>query len=130
MRIAKVVGILLALGALSGAVVGVLVAFALLALRFHNVSGDGEIYLAAAIFGAICGAVSGPPIALTFLRRVPLWRATAQVAGAAGLGSVLGDFLFSRDGWIYGALTMAIAMALWLRRKYRNAAAAPVKVEV
>jgi hypothetical protein len=121
MRVAKVVGILLALGACSGAIVGVLVALGLMVFKFRDpVLFGWDFYGAAAAFGAAVGAVMGPPIAFVFLRRVPLWRATVQVAGAAGLGAALGARLDMTLGWALTALVMALTMALVLRYQYRN----------
>src|SRR3954469_1088592 len=121
MRVLKVLALLLALGGVSGALVGVSIAFVL----FHGtqgveVAGDLGLYGAAALAGALVGALTGWPIAFTLLRRVPLWRATVQVAGAAGLGAAVGMQSNVPFVWPVAALVMALAMALWLRYQYRN----------
>jgi hypothetical protein len=118
-RILKVLALLLALGAGAGAVMGVLVLTATAILT--PVDGlrlpDLELVGWATAFGAVVGAVTGPPIALIFLRRVPLWRATIETAAAAGLGAVLGiSFPF---GWVYCGLSSAVLAALRLRYVYR-----------
>jgi hypothetical protein len=122
MRLFKVALVLLALGAISGAIVGMLVMLAFILLRGGGFA-DGfawPAFGAAAAFGAGVGALFGPVIALVFLRRVPLWRATFETAGAAGLGAALAGPLDFPYAWAAGAFTMAMLATLRLRRVYRE----------
>lgn len=122
MRLLKVALVLLTLGALSGAVVGVLVLLAMILVR-QGVPGGGfpaGALAAAAVFGAGVGAVTGPTIALLFLRRVPIWRATLETAGAAGLGAGLAGMTPFPYAWAWGALALAMLAALRLRHVYRD----------
>jgi hypothetical protein len=77
----------------------------------------------AAGVGAAVGALFGPPIALIFLRRVPLWRATMETAAVAGLGAALGGLTRWPFGWLAGALVFALLDALRLRRVFARAGA-------
>ncbi len=126
MRFLTVATLLLTLGALSGAVVGVLVLLASALVKPGVFGGGvplsfiGAAIGAAAAFGAGVGALTGPPIALLFLRRVPIWRATVETAGAAGLGAALAGFTSIPMAWAYGALALATLAALRLRRVYRD----------
>jgi hypothetical protein len=121
----KVVLLLMTLGAVAGAAMGslLLLGFALFGPSFVNgppLYGYGY----AALLGAGVGAVSGPAIALTLLRKVPIWRATTETAAAAGIGSALGGLTLTRVpfAWAYGALFFAILAALRLRRAYEKRA--------
>jgi len=129
MRVVKVVALLLGLGAIAGAAMGVVVLFALMLAKGPSPFVDAEVLGAAALFGAAIGALTGPPIAFVFLRRVPLWRATVEVAAAAGLGTTIG-ILAKTEYWPAYGLALAIAMALWLRRRYRNVAPARAAVDI
>src|SRR6266545_5114916 len=105
MRFAKVIVMLLALAASAGAVVGVIfmIATALIgAGELHGITAEVLGYAAA--FGAAVGGITGPPIALLFLRRVPLWRATLETAAAAGLGAAAGSLFPIPFGWLYGTV--------------------------
>jgi hypothetical protein len=125
MRLAKVIAILLTLGALTGAIVGTLFLFGVLVFGPHDPLGaNAKMYGAAAGFGARVGALSGPPIALLLLRRVPLWRATVETAAGAGLGAAIGGMTTLRYGWAYMALAFALAAAFRLRYAYREPKAA------
>lgn len=77
-----------------------------------------RIYGIGAAVGAIFGALVGTPIALLMLRRVPLWRATVETAGAAGLGTVVGRFIPIPFGFALGAVVFAVLAAWRLRRAY------------
>ena len=119
------------LGAIAGAVMGVLILVGVALLGPLSANSDFRSlnpYGFAALLGAIAGAVSGPPIALTLLRKVPIWRATTETAAAAGIGSALVGLMLPRVGlsWAYGGLLFAILAALRLRRAYEKRAVAPV----
>ena len=119
----------MALGALAGAVTGSLLVLGIALFGSARLYvGEVNIYGYAALFGAGVGAVSGPLIALTLLRKVPIWRATTETAAAAGIGSALGGILLPRVplSWAYGALLVAILAALRLRRSYEKRTAQPV----
>lgn len=127
MRIAKVLLLLLALGATAGAFVGLLFFVGLMLFRGSPPSlANGRVFLAAATLGAIVGALSGPPIALLFLRRVPLWRATMETAAAAGLGAAVGGLTNLPYAEAYTALAFGLAAAFRLRYAYRQPTAAVV----
>lgn len=127
MRRFKVVALLLALGATAGALVGVLMLLGLRLLGQLALNDVAPRALAAAtVLGALAGAILGPTLALLFMRRVPLWRATVETAGAAALGLVVGDKVSIGYGWIFGPLIFAIAAALRLNHVYRAAAARDV----
>jgi MFS family permease len=131
-RTLAVIALLVALASLAGAVTGVLV---LLVVGLVFAGGNASLAAnwnalsASAGLGAAAGAVTGPLIAFIFLRRVPLWRATIETAGAAGVGAALGmaitPELLDRYtgvpyGWVYGGLLFAILAALRLRHAYRK----------
>jgi hypothetical protein len=130
-RVAKVIAILLALGALTGAIVGTLfLLFSVLIFGPHNPLGaSAKMYGAAAGFGAVVGGLSGPPIALLLLRRAPLWRATVETAAGAGLGAAIGGMTSLRYGWAYMALGFALAAAFRLRHAYREQKAVVARSE-
>ena len=121
MRYAKVVALLVALGAALGAFVGVLLMFGLLVAQVHSpwVLSFGP-YLLAGLAGAFAGSLTGPTISLLLLRRVPIWRATMHVAAAAGFGVSLGIASNTSYGWALSGIVCALAMALLLRRVYRD----------
>ena len=131
MRVLKVVALLVALGGIAGAVTGLLL---FLGASLLNPGGAGavddlRIYGFAAGFGALVGALTGPPIALIFLRRVPLWRATMETAGAAGIGAALGLAVGGVSWtWAVSALVLAILAALRLHRSHRHRAPADAGV--
>jgi hypothetical protein len=131
-RTLAVIALLVALASLAGAVTGVLVLL-VVGLVFSGGSAalapNWNAVSASAGLGAVSGAVTGPLIAFAFLRRVPLWRATIETAGAAGVGAALGmaitPELLDRYtgvpyGWVYGGLLFAILAALRLRHAYRK----------
>jgi hypothetical protein len=131
-RTLAVIALLVALASLAGAVTGVLVLIVVgLVFAGGNASlaASWNALSAAAGLGAVAGAVSGPLIAFAFLRRVPLWRATMETAGAAGIGAalgmaispdLLGRYTGAPFGWAYGGLLFAILAALRLRHAYRK----------
>src|SRR5687768_12924719 len=112
-RITAVTAFVAALGAVSGAVTGVLLFVFIDAVMTGSVFGRGFVsgWAAAAGLGAIVGALIGTPIALLLLRRVPLWRATVETAGAAGLGAAAAMSLRIPYSWAYGALLFALLAA-------------------
>ena len=122
MRVAKVVAILLVLGAATGAIVGTLFLFGVLIVGppHDPLGANAKMYGAAAGFGAMVGALAGPPIALLLLRRVPLWRATVETAAGAGLGAAIGGMTSIQFGWAYVAFAFALAAAFRLRHAYRE----------
>lgn len=88
----RITGILAGMGGLFGAAGGAVLTFLGNLISGYPVAPGLEVYLNnAGILGAI-GAVSGPTVAWSLLRRVPLWRALAEpaaVALVAGIGSML-----------------------------------------
>ena len=118
-RILGVLALLVALGAISGFVVGGLFLIGLQLVNEHRLVLDARMLAYAAGFGAAVGAVSGPPIALLFLRRVPLWRATVEIAAVAAIGAAIGGFTRYPFSWAVTAFAFAIADALRLRHVYR-----------
>lgn len=100
-RILAVTAALLAVGAVCGAVLGMVILTAL-GIRFGDIRRVGDVWgpLAfAAGFGAAIGAIVTPILAWIFLRRVPLGRAIAETT----LGLLAGV-----------ALAMVFAPAFWL----------------
>ena len=93
-RILGVTGIVAAVGAIGGALGGVLLAAVVGAVElvqrepFVLASGDNFLFVAtfAAGAGAIAGTVLGPLYAWTLLRAAPLWRAVGETALAAAVG--------------------------------------------
>ena len=130
LRITAVTAVVVTLGGMMGAATAALL---FLPLRLAGVE-PGPLhaslnYLGVAGLGGVAGALMGTPLAMLLLRRAPLWRATIETAGAAGIGSVAGLFIPSSFGWAMGAFVFAILAALRLRRKFAAKAepsAAPV----
>jgi hypothetical protein len=120
-RVTAVTAIVVTLGAIAGAITGLL-AFTVLAFatRVPPAGSAGwTMYATAAGLGAIVGAMIGTPVALLFLRSVPLWRATLETAGAAGLGTAAGAALRLPYAWAYGALLFSVLAAMRLRYAFR-----------
>lgn len=119
MRLTAVTALVVTLGALAGGVMGLL----LTALGDAVLPGQwtmprSRAYGIGATVAAIHGALVGTPIALLFLRRVPLWRATVETAAAAGLGTVVGRFIPMPFASAAGAVVFALLAAWRLRRSY------------
>lgn len=120
-RTLSVVALLVALASVAGAVTGVLllVGFGLVSGDATRLAGNVQPLAMAAGLGAAVGAVTGPPIAFTLLRRVPIWRATIETAAAGGVGAAIGMSLSGVPfGWAYGGLLFALLGAFRLRRAY------------
>lgn len=83
-------GLILA-GGLTGAVSGVLAVEAAVLLVMQGFSTPA-IAAASGAIGGVFGAVVAPILAWSTLRRVPLGRAIAGIAGGAGLGGAVGVF--------------------------------------
>lgn len=76
--------------------------------------------------GALLGALTGPPVAWTLLRRVRIGRAVVGVALGALIGALTGDLALSAlswgkataipFGWLWCALLGVLIAALLLRR--------------
>jgi hypothetical protein len=91
-----------------------------------------ELFRDVLLRGALLGALVGPPVAWTLLRRVPVgWAVLGVAAGAlvGGLGGdqVLGEHfgrapLAIRLVWLWGALAGVVLAALVLRRLFRPGA--------
>ena len=88
---------LVGLGAVAGAVCGVLipVGVVLLTGRYGDVPAPGLGLLATlgAGFGALVGGVAGPAVAWGLLRRVPLGRAALWSAVGTVAGALVGELL-------------------------------------
>jgi len=78
--------------AIVGAAAGVIVASALLTMRFGHIRPSflAEIWTLGWQTGAAAGALLGAPLTLVLLRRVPLGRLAAHVFLAAAAGGVTG----------------------------------------
>jgi MFS family permease len=123
MRVLKVIALLVVLGAASGALMGLMLLFGISLLGPGRLSAVTSLNITgmAAGLGALVGGITGPPLAWIFLRRVPLWRATVETAGAAGIGAAVGMTIKGIPyGWAYGALLFAILAAIRLHRVYRK----------
>ena len=124
-RVATVTGMLVLLGAVSGAVVSfVILSVMALVLSDLSLFGLSVIGIAAAI-GAGSGAVLGPVIAWLFLRTVPLGLAIMHTSVGAAIGAALA-LAVPRVGFllVLGAATVgALLAALRLRLAGRKARA-------
>lgn len=126
MRIAAVLTLLIALSGLSGALTGLLLFAVLVTFEGGAAPLDAlAAYVGAARLGALVGVLTGPAIAMIFLRRVPLWRATIETAGAAGLGAALGGLVPLPFAWAGFALLFALLAAFRLNRSYKLKPQAP-----
>ena len=121
MRFFKVFALLIMLGAVAGAVAGLAFAVALAVGNFTltDVAFSLRAVPVAAIVGAVVGALLGPPIALSFLRHVPLWRATIETAAGASLGFALSSVIAFPFSWIPLMLMGALLAAVRLNRVYK-----------
>ena len=96
-RVLAVTGGLAVAGLVVGAVVGVGVAGAFIALSLLTRSGGvwnvGSTLLFSAMFGGALGLVLGPLAAWLLMRHVPIGRALGQTALGTAIGSFLGLLL-------------------------------------
>lgn len=83
-----ITALLAGLGGVFGAVAGIALTFLGNVISGYSVPPGVDIYATNAGILAAIGAVGGPVAAWTLLRRVPLWRAVAEPAGAALLAGV------------------------------------------
>ena len=120
MRFLKVFGLLCGLGALAGAVVGIIFVIAMGAFTGGPNALSLAMILAAAIVGALVGGALGPPMALAFLRHVPLWRATLETAAGASLGFALSSQIDTPFAWVPLTLSGATLAAIRLSHAYRK----------
>ena len=120
------------LGGLAGALASVLViAGAVLFSDVGPVGGVlGSLLMIGTGIGFVVGGFLSPITAWTFLRRVPLWRASVETAFAASFAFALSLVL---DGGLGLATVCASAcglLAAWrLKRAYRDATASEPAVE-
>ncbi len=145
-KILKVTGLIAMLGAVGGALGGVVIATIMVAGAVISGSPDpwpglavyGMITGTASLVGAGFGVVLGPLFAWTLLRRAPLWRAIGETALAAALGAGLSlellpvfSFLDPFKVPFVAALLASSAAAVRLRYSYarteRIAAVEPVE---
>lgn len=89
----KITSALAGIGAMGGAVAGVTLTFLGNVISGYPVTPGLDVYLWNAGIMAGLGAVCGPPLAWTMLRRVPLWRSLAEPALAGIAGSVVAMLL-------------------------------------
>lgn len=127
-RLTGITALIVTLGALTGAVTSIVV-FLLLAAASGPVPrpDTAAFWIRAATLGAAAGAAIGTPIALLFLRRVAVGRATLETAGAAGLGVAAGTVIPVAYAWIYGAVLFAALAAVRLRITHRATGAPAVR---
>lgn len=126
-RVLGATALVVALGALGGAVGGLLIATIALVAEFGTPAplsvvrpNFGFVALLGAVCGAAAGAFLGPVFAWTLLRRAPLWRAVGETAFAAALGTGLVVAFVPGEQWILpGALLPSVLAALRLRREMR-----------
>ena len=123
-RIARVLALVLALGAVGGAFTGAFTSLVLF-FNFDALTFPRPVRLAfyAACFGALVGAVFGPLLAFTLLRRVPLYQAvlTTVLASSATISVVVlaGS---AESNWVLiaplaSAGIAAIALRMWHDRR-------------
>ena len=135
-RLAVLTVALVAGGAVIGAACGVLaLGPAWASNRLHPTADDTfilwyEIAGWAATAGAMVGAVLGPTLALSLLRRSPLWRVLVEPAAGTVVGSTAG-WLLGSSGVVatlpalgVGALLGTLVAALRLRRSAQRTQAA------
>jgi hypothetical protein len=127
-RLIAVTLILIMAGAVAGAVCGVLALVpAWIATRLHPTPDDvylvwSELAAWAALVGSIVGAVAGPTLALSLLRRAPLWRVVVEPLAGAIVGAAIGwTTAYTRVGVRVEALAIcallgALCAAVRLRR--------------
>ena len=129
-RIVAVTALLVALGAAAGAVACWL---ALLGWQLADpatgVAVDPLVLRVALSVGAGLGAVVGPPVAWTWLRRVPLGVAVGIPTLAASGGALAGLAVRAVPlGWLWGALAAVVLSAWWLGRQAAGRHGATVAV--
>lgn len=118
-RIVAVTALLVALGAAAGAVAcGFALLGSLLADPATGVAVPAFVFRNALCTSAGLGAVVGPPVAWTWLRRVPLGVAVGIPTLAASGGALAGDAVHAVPlGWLWGALAAVVLSAWWLGRR-------------
>jgi uncharacterized membrane protein YfcA len=109
-------------GGITGAVCGVLALVPLLGVGDFGFAGLAAAAPWAAATGAAVGAVSGPLLAWSLLRHVPLWRVALWAASGTVVGSFYGLAAGSRlplvfPALISGALFGMVAGGILLRRR-------------
>lgn len=94
LAVLRATSIVALLGAIGGALGGVVVAVGLVAASLVRRSMGADLVVGdtsgltaiSAVFGAVYGTVLGPALGWLFMRAVPLWRAIGETAFAAALG--------------------------------------------
>jgi MFS family permease len=109
------------LGGIAGAVGGTLIVGGIL-LATHLPTEFGSVrfvFGVASAVGCVFGVMVGPVLAWLFLRHVPIWRAIAETAVAAGIVATVsltfGSSLWAMVGWSLAGASLA---AIRLRRAF------------
>ncbi len=128
--IAKVTGIVAALGAVGGAIGGAIISGFVSLPRLWTelviMPPFWAILVYTSFWGAAAGIVLGPILAWTLLRRAPLWRAVTETALATAIGVGVVFALSAPFAAFVGALTLApLAAALRLRHEVRERRSLP-----
>jgi hypothetical protein len=105
----RITALLMLLGAMAGALLSVPMTI-VGKLMAGAAPADVANYLWNLRAFAILGAVAGPVLGWTSLRRVPLWRAALEPAVAGLLGAVAGFLIGTDFGFLAGS-TLGIALA-------------------
>jgi hypothetical protein len=85
----KITSTLAGIGALSGAVAALVLTFLGNVISGYPIKPGASVYAWNVGVFAILGAVLGPPLVWSMLRRVPLWRTLTEPALAGVIGSVV-----------------------------------------
>jgi len=136
LRTAKVLAILVVLGAAAGALCGALAVIPLAIQQAYWPAGDDGLIGSAASWlpltmslGAGLGSFLGPAVSVTLLRSIPLWRIFVIPTGAA-IAGMFASWWFIHLRFLPDALTIssplwlpsaaAVAASLWLRASSRG----------
>ena len=125
-RVAAVTGSLALLGAIAGAVVGLVVLAGLGLALEGSLLGVRDLAIGAGV-GALCGAVFGPLVSWTLLRSVPIGRAVIETSVGAAIGAAIAatarvpSFLALLGIALAGAVAAAIRLRFAAGRASKSA---------
>ena len=124
-RILAVTGALALVGALAGAVGGVLLFGLFVAVLGVPMNSSVSVWQAlgvASAAGGVCGIVAAPILSWTVLREVPIWRSAGETALVAGISTMAAFVLLAVSPLVTLSIPIlaTVLAAARLRSSYRK----------